>query len=71
LAESNGMLGRYQTEWAGGLKRNAWANKNGISGRIGTEYAGDYLIADNYALVHGREAFVKNSRRHIRRVQIL
>jgi alpha-ketoglutarate-dependent taurine dioxygenase len=32
---------------------------------------GDYLVADNYALVHGRSAFTKASPRHLRRVQIL
>lgn len=32
---------------------------------------GDVLIADNHALLHGRNAFVDASRRHIRRVNIL
>lgn len=32
---------------------------------------GDYLIADNHALVHGRTAFAKESARHLRRIQIL
>lgn len=32
---------------------------------------GDYLVADNHALVHGRNAFAKESPRHLRRVQIL
>jgi len=33
--------------------------------------AGDYLIADNFSLLHGRHAFRKNSPRHLRRIQIL
>jgi alpha-ketoglutarate-dependent taurine dioxygenase len=32
---------------------------------------GDYLIADNFSLLHGRNAFQKNSKRHLRRIQIL
>lgn len=32
---------------------------------------GDLLIADNYTLLHGREAFVAGSPRHLRRVHIL
>lgn len=32
---------------------------------------GDYLIADNFSLLHGRNAFNKNSPRHLRRIQIL
>ncbi len=32
---------------------------------------GDYLIADNHRLVHGRNAFAKESPRHLRRIQIL
>jgi len=33
--------------------------------------AGDALIADNHALLHGRNAFVQAGERHIRRVNIL
>lgn len=33
--------------------------------------AGDVLIADNFALLHGRNAFVHAALRHIRRVNIL
>lgn len=33
--------------------------------------AGDVLIADNFALLHGRNAFVHATLRHIRRVNIL
>jgi alpha-ketoglutarate-dependent taurine dioxygenase len=33
--------------------------------------AGDVLIADNYALLHGRKSFKDATRRHIRRVNIL
>ena len=33
--------------------------------------AGDVLIADNHALLHGRNAFVHAGQRHIRRVNIL
>jgi len=32
---------------------------------------GDLLFADNHALIHGRRAFLQNSPRHIRRVQLL
>lgn len=32
---------------------------------------GDYLIADNFSLLHGRNAFNKHSPRHLRRIQIL
>jgi alpha-ketoglutarate-dependent taurine dioxygenase len=32
---------------------------------------GDYLIADNHQLVHGRRGFTKDSPRHLRRIQIL
>lgn len=32
---------------------------------------GDYLLADNFSLLHGRNAFHKNSPRHLRRIQIL
>lgn len=32
---------------------------------------GDYLIADNFALLHGRNAFLRESPRHLRRIQIL
>ncbi len=32
---------------------------------------GDLLLADNHALLHGRNAFSKDSPRHLRRVQIL
>ena len=32
---------------------------------------GDIVISDNYTLLHGREAFVSGSGRHIRRVQVL
>ncbi|QRN04652.1 TauD/TfdA family dioxygenase [Legionella sp. MW5194] len=32
---------------------------------------GDYLIADNFALLHGRNAFSQHSPRHLRRIQIL
>ena len=34
-------------------------------------HTNDILIADNFSLLHGREAFVPNSNRHIRRVQVL
>lgn len=33
--------------------------------------AGDVLVADNYAVLHGRNAFVHPTQRHIRRVNIL
>lgn len=33
--------------------------------------AGDYLIADNVSLLHGRHAFHKTTPRHLRRIQIL
>lgn len=33
--------------------------------------AGDYLIADNFSLLHGRHAFSENTPRHLRRIQIL
>lgn len=33
--------------------------------------AGDVLIADNHALLHGRNAFVHAAQRHIRRINIL
>jgi alpha-ketoglutarate-dependent taurine dioxygenase len=33
--------------------------------------AGDVLIADNFALLHGRNAFLHAALRHIRRVNIL
>jgi alpha-ketoglutarate-dependent taurine dioxygenase len=33
--------------------------------------AGDVLIADNHALLHGRNAFVHAALRHIRRINIL
>jgi alpha-ketoglutarate-dependent taurine dioxygenase len=33
--------------------------------------AGDVLIADNYALLHGRNAFVHAASRHLRRINIL
>lgn len=32
---------------------------------------GDYLIADNFSLLHGRHAFRKTTPRHLRRIQIL
>jgi len=32
---------------------------------------GDVVICDNFTLLHGREAFVSNSKRHLRRVQVL
>ena len=32
---------------------------------------GDFLIADNHALVHGRNAFTRGCSRHLRRIQIL
>lgn len=32
---------------------------------------GDYLIADNHALIHGRNAFTRDCPRHLRRIQIL
>ncbi|WP_137939077.1 TauD/TfdA family dioxygenase [Chitinivorax sp. B] len=32
---------------------------------------GDIVITDNFSLLHGREAFVSHSPRHIRRVQVL
>lgn len=33
--------------------------------------SGDLLVADNHALLHGRNAIKKNTPRHIRRIQIL
>ena len=33
--------------------------------------AGDFLIADNFSLLHGRNAFQRHSPRHLRRIQIL
>lgn len=33
--------------------------------------AGDVLVADNHALLHGRNAFVYSGQRHIRRINIL
>lgn len=33
--------------------------------------SGDIVIADNFALLHGRRAFAKETKRHIRRVNIL
>jgi alpha-ketoglutarate-dependent taurine dioxygenase len=33
--------------------------------------AGDYVLADNHALLHGRRAFADAGRRHLRRVNIL
>ena len=33
--------------------------------------SGDIVIADNHALLHGRRAFAQETRRHIRRVNIL
>jgi L-tyrosine isonitrile desaturase/decarboxylase len=38
---------------------------------VHTWLTGDFLIADNYALLHGRRAFDGNARRHIRRVNVL
>jgi alpha-ketoglutarate-dependent taurine dioxygenase len=32
---------------------------------------GDYLIADNFSLLHGRNAFKQETPRHLRRIQIL
>ena len=32
---------------------------------------GDFLIADNFALLHGRNSFHRHSPRHLRRIQIL
>lgn len=32
---------------------------------------GDYLIADNHALLHGRAAFAKGGKRHLRRIHVL
>jgi alpha-ketoglutarate-dependent taurine dioxygenase len=32
---------------------------------------GDVLVADNYTLLHGREAFPSGARRHLRRVHLL
>ncbi|KTD21955.1 pyoverdine biosynthesis protein PvcB [Legionella lansingensis] len=32
---------------------------------------GDYLFADNFSLLHGRNAFKQQSPRHLRRIQIL
>jgi alpha-ketoglutarate-dependent taurine dioxygenase len=32
---------------------------------------GDVVIADNYTLLHGREAFTSGASRHLRRVHIL
>ena len=32
---------------------------------------GDVVICDNFTLLHGREAFTSNSKRHLRRVQVL
>ncbi|USQ13869.1 TauD/TfdA family dioxygenase [Legionella lytica] len=32
---------------------------------------GDFLIADNFSLLHGRNAFQRHSPRHLRRIQIL
>lgn len=36
-----------------------------------TWQTGDYLIADNFSLLHGRNAFSSHSPRHLRRIQIL
>jgi len=36
-----------------------------------TWQTGDYLIADNYALLHGRHAFGNLSPRHLRRIQVM
>jgi alpha-ketoglutarate-dependent taurine dioxygenase len=33
--------------------------------------SGDYLLADNHALLHGRRAFFASSRRHIRRIHVI
>ncbi|RPH51086.1 MAG: TauD/TfdA family dioxygenase, partial [Planctomycetota bacterium] len=33
--------------------------------------AGDYVVADNHALLHGRRSFAHAGRRHLRRVNIL
>lgn len=32
---------------------------------------GDYIIADNFSLLHGRNSFTQHSPRHLRRIQIL
>jgi alpha-ketoglutarate-dependent taurine dioxygenase len=32
---------------------------------------GDLVVADNYTLLHGREAFVSRAPRHLRRVHVL
>lgn len=32
---------------------------------------GDYLIADNYSLLHGRNAFAKTTKRHLKRIQLI
>ncbi|TAL59549.1 MAG: TauD/TfdA family dioxygenase [Legionella sp.] len=32
---------------------------------------GDFLLADNFSLLHGRNAFKRHSPRHLRRIQIL
>lgn len=32
---------------------------------------GDFLLADNFSLLHGRNAFQRHSPRHLRRIQIL
>lgn len=32
---------------------------------------GDFLVADNFSLLHGRNAFSQHSPRHLRRIQIL
>jgi alpha-ketoglutarate-dependent taurine dioxygenase len=34
-------------------------------------HSGDLLLSDNFATIHGRRAFLKNTPRHIRRIQVL
>ena len=33
--------------------------------------AGDLVVADNYSLLHGREAFTSGAPRHLQRVHVL
>ncbi|MCX6127425.1 MAG: TauD/TfdA family dioxygenase [Proteobacteria bacterium] len=66
--EFQGVTESEATEFHRGLREALYAPENFYAHAWQT---GDVVIADNYTLLHGREAFTSGAPRHLRRVHVL
>ena len=66
--EFTGVGAEELVEFHRSLKESLYAPTNYYAHEWRT---GDIVVSDNFSLLHGREAFVSRSPRHLRRVHVL